>query len=206
MGVTDVGGVPMVHTGGGFGDAGGWMGMLLVIALLGGGLGYGNRGHDGGWGNEALAFHDRAMQSNFLQRDMFDIEKSVLLQGERTQAAIAQSGFQTALGQRDILTTIQSCCCETNRNIDAVRFQAEQNTNRIENAICASTRGIIDHMNAERMRQDGLTIQRLELGNMEQRLIAAQLPPRAVPAYPAPNPFVPFAPAQGGWGGGCPHA
>ena len=138
-GVTDVGGVPMVHTGD---SGGGWIGMLLVLALLGGGMGFGHHrgGHDGGVHHD-IAMHDRHMDDNFIRRDLFDIQKDVLLQGERIQNKIGESSLHTTIGFKDLQHVIDKCCCETNRNIDSVKFENERNTCKIidnQNAIAAA--------------------------------------------------------------------
>ena len=150
-GVTDVGGVPMVHTGGnGCGE--GWMGMLLVIALLGGGLGFG-RGRDGGYGGGGeLATHDRHVDNQFLQEKLFGLQKDVLLQGEHIMNKVSETGYQNALGQKDIIHAMDSCCCTTNRNIDSVKFENAQNTCKIIDNANANTQRLIDHMTADRFR------------------------------------------------------
>jgi len=150
-GVTDVGGVPMVHTGGGCGE--GWMGMLLVLALLGGGMGFG-RGRDGydGGQHHDLAMHDRHVDNQFLQEKLFGLQKDVLLQGERITNKIGENAFQAALGQKDLVHMMDKCCCETNRNIDSVKFQNAQDTCKIIDAGNANTQRLIDHLTADRFR------------------------------------------------------
>ena len=188
---------------GGFG--GGWIGMLLILALLGGGLGFGRGHHDGGnrggW-NEALAFHDSSMQSNFLKRDLFDIEKSVLLQGERVTSAISTASMQNTLGQKDLQAQIAACCCETNRNIDSVRFDNERNTNRIIENATSNTQRLLDRMCADELRQAYARIAEQGQALSEARIISAMKPQAPIPAYLQPNPFVAFTGYD--HGRGCP--
>jgi len=182
--MTDVGGVPVVHTGGwGENGGGGWIGMLLVLALLGGrgfgGFGHGcgdgyGYGHRGNFGCGELGWHDRHMENQFLQRDMFGLQKDILLQGEK------------------IIHNQDRCCCETNRNIDSVKFEACKNTDRIIENATHNTQRILDKMCADELRIAYAKI--AEMGQMasEARIIAAMKPVQPIPAYLQPNPFESF--------------
>ena len=143
--MVDVGGVPMVATGGyGNGDCwggGGILGIILVIALLGGGLGFGGygRGRDGCGGAEA--------------------------------------GYSFAL-QKDVLEN---------------RFVSEKNTCAIVHNQDVCTGKILDKMTNIEMQTLREKISGLETALSEQRITATILtnlqPPRAIPSYPAPNPY-----------------
>ena len=152
MQTTDIGGVPAVVTGGGgygFGDGcGGILGVILIIALLGGGLGFGGygRGRDGCGG---------------------------------------APGYDFAL-QKDILEN---------------RYVSEKNTGILVHNNDVNTGKILDKMTSIEMQTLREKISGLETALSEQRITSTILqnlqPPRAIPSYPAPNPYVPYAQPYG---------
>jgi len=112
------------------------------------------------------------------------------------QMQLAQNGFQA-----------QQCCCETNRNIDAVRYEAAQNTCAITNAIHMEgeqTRALINANTMQALRDKlaerdrDLQTANFQLSQQAQNstLIGA-LRPTPVPAYITTSPYqeVPYRPA-----------
>ena len=104
------------------------------------------------------------------------------------QMQLAQNGFNA-----------QQCCCETNRNIDAVRYEAAQNTCAITNAIHAegeSTRALINGINMQNLRDKleerdrELLTANFQLSQQAQNatLIGA-LRPTPIPAYVTCSPY-----------------
>lgn len=106
------------------GGMGEWMNnpffYLIFLGMFGGG-GF------GGFGGASQALTRAEMYDGFnmnqLQNDTRDIERSICaantsnLQGQSNiLQAIAQQGFNA-----------QNCCCETNRNIDSVRYELARN-------------------------------------------------------------------------------
>lgn len=200
--MTDVGGVPVVHTGNGFGDGmGGWMGMLLILALLGG-FGRGGLGGCGGAPAAPVQFAESRMESrvdfDFLRSGQFGLQRDILNQGR--DMVVGNMGLQ-----RDILLTSKDQqhsmdlgFCRTNHNIDSVKLENERNTSRIVENATANTQRILDRMAADELRQAYAQISRLEQAGSEARIqagiIAAIQPPRPVPAYAAANPFEAYIP------------
>lgn len=58
--------------------------------------------------------------------------------------AICNLGYQTQNGIHQLSTQLADCCCQTQRAIDGVNYNAERNACNIQNAIYNSTRDIID--------------------------------------------------------------
>ena len=85
--------------------------------------------------------------------------------------------------------SLQKCCCETNRNIDSVRYENAKNTCDIINANHNETQRILDAMNHYAMEQKDVKI--AEQGQLlsEQRIISAMKPVAPVPSYPVANPY-----------------
>lgn len=108
----------------------------------------------------------------------------------------------------------QNCCCETNRNIDAVRYENAKNTCDIITSGNMNTRDIIDSQNAgfqkilDTMCQDKIDALRtelqsaqLQLGNLSQtNTIINAVRPFPQPAYITCSPY---AAANTGCGVGC---
>lgn len=188
---------------------GGWWIILLMIFFWGGN-GF------GGWGNAGAqaAMTNYATQAditngfnfNQLQNDIRGVERglcdtgyenarlingatnTIVGQGQRLGEAIAQVGFNA-----------QQCCCETNRNIDSVRYEMSKNTCDITTNATANTQKILDRLcqmeaNAKdntiaQLRSD-LQAAQLTLGNnaQTQALIGA-LKPYPQPAYVVSSPY-----------------
>ena len=96
----------------------------------------------------------------------------------------------------------QQCCCETNRNIDAVRYEAAKNTCDIITAGNANTQKILDYLTQNKIDSLRTELQsaQLQLGNLSQtNTILAALQPIPKPAYPVQSPYASFT----GCGCGC---
>ena len=86
----------------------------------------------------------------------------------------------------------QSCCCETNRNIDAVRYENAKNTCDIINANTANTQRIIDMISQNQMQmlRDELSTARAALSNnIQTQNILGALQPTPRPAYVTSSPY-----------------
>ena len=146
---TDIGGIPMVQTGGygcGEGWGGGWMGLILIFALFGG----------CGFGGFGRGCNDRGGDGFPAQGYAFGLQRDVL---ENRYA-----------GEKNTLAIIESQNCNTGK--------------------------ILDKMTNIEMQNLRDKIGGLETALSEQRITATILtnlqPPRAIPSYPAPNPYVPY--------------
>lgn len=185
----------------GMGMNGGWMWILLIL-LFGGG--YGGYGVDTGLQNNFI-------ENEFLKRDIFNTNANVSEQGCANQKATLEAQYQTALGFKDQLYAQQQCCCETNRNIDAVRADAYKNTCDITTAIHAegeATRALINANTMQDLR-DRLADRDRELMTANFQLsqqaqsanIIETLQPAPKPAYITCSPY--FAYGYNPCGCGC---
>lgn len=135
---------------------------------------------------------------------------------------ITQNGYETRLGVQALGSQLANCCCDlrqeiantscaTQRGIDGVNYNMAMNSNNIQNAICNSTRDIIESNNANyRALHDEIVANRLEDKNAQiqaqqneinaLRLAASQekqnsylinelKTPCPVPAYITCNPY-----------------
>ena len=118
-----------------------------------------------------------------------------------TQAGMKDGfyGIQGALAENRFAA--QNCCCETNRNIDAVRYEGAQNTCAITNAIHAegeATRALINANTVQELRdrleaRDREVLARdFQLSQLAQTAnLVSELRPCAKPAYITCSPYSP---------------
>ena len=95
----------------------------------------------------------------------------------------------------------QNCCCETNRNIDAVRYEGAQNTCAITNAIHAegeATRALINSNVMQELRDKleardrDVLVRDFQLSQLAQSAtLVNELRPCAKPAYITCSPYTP---------------
>lgn len=210
--LADIRAATMDRDDGLFGGNGLW---LLVLFLLGGrGFGW------GGWGN---GFDGAAANGALTRAEMYDgfntqnIENGIrniqngLCDGFYAQNTTMLQGFNGI--QRDMCTgfsainagiaenrfAAQQCCCETNRNIDAVRYEAQKNTCDITTAIHSegeATRALINANTMQNLR-DKLADRDRELMTANFQLsqqaqsaaLVNELRPCAKPAYLTCSPY-----------------
>ena len=116
------------------------------------------------------------------------------------------NGLQSALAENRF--TSQNCCCETNRNIDAVRYEGAKNTCDITSAIHAegeATRALINANTMQALRDKledrdrELMTANFQLSQQAQNsYLLNELRPCAKPAYITCSPYV-----TNGCGYGC---
>lgn len=88
--------------------------------------------------------------------------------------------------------SLQKCCCETNRNIDSVRYENAKNTCDIINSNHNETQRVLDAINHYAMEQKDIKI--AEQGQLlsEARIVASMKPQAPVPAYVVPSPYASY--------------
>lgn len=187
----------------GYGDGmcgGGWFWIILILLFAGRGF---------GWGN-GEGVQDNFISGEFIKRDIFNTNQNVSATGCQTQRDILESRYTTELGFKDQLFAQQQCCCETNRNIDAVRAENFKNTCDITTAIHAegeATRALINANTIQDLR-DRLEARDRELMTANFQLsqqaqsanIINTLRPVPQPAYLTCSPYFAY---NFGSGSGC---
>lgn len=200
---TNIGMMNRANDEDGFGFGGGWGIWILLILFffvgMGGGLG-GFGGLNSGVNtltNEFLYTNlnntiDRGF--NQVANQNFGLQKDMCQGFSMTQMELLNNRFAA-----------QQCCCETNRNIDAVRYENAKNTCDIITAANANTQRIIDQMNADKIDALRTELQSAQLAlqnNAQTQTLINQLKPCPVPAYLTCSPYVTFG-ANNFAGSGC---
>ena len=146
----------------GWGGGGAWWIIILFLFMFGmggGGWGWGNRNND--------ALTSAEMQQGFdtqeITRKLDGINYGIC-DGFYAQNTTMLNGFAGVTSAvRDAQFAAQQCCCETNRNIDSVRYDAQKNTCDITTAIHAegeATRALIQKNEMQNLRD---RLQQMEL-------------------------------------------
>ena len=146
----------------GWNGGGAWWIIILFLFMFGmggGGWGWGNRGGD--------ALTRAEMQQGF---DTQEITRKLdglsygMCDGFYAQNTTMLNGFAgVTAAVRDAQFAAQQCCCETNRNIDSVRYDAQKNACDITTAIHAegeATRALIQKNEMQNLRD---RLQQMEL-------------------------------------------
>lgn len=189
-----------------FGGNGSWVFFLFFL------LAWGNGGW-GGFGGGSRGMVGEAVATNADLQRGFDTQSIIgkldglnngLCDGFYAMNTSMLNGFNGI--QRDLCSGFnginqninqsrfdaQQCCCETNRNIDALRYEASRNTCDIVNAIKedgAATRALMTQNTIQELR-DQLQAAQLQLGNISQtQTLVNELRPCARPAYITCSPY-----------------
>lgn len=192
---------------GGFGGGNNWW--ILILFFLFGGYGdFGNRGEakattadvQRGFDNQAVISKLDGLSNGLC--DGFYAANTGMLNGFHGVDTALCTGFNSvnqSINQSRF--DAQQCCCETNRNIDAVRFENSKNTCDITNAIHAEgeqTRALINANTMQNLRDKladkdrDLQSAQFQLSQLSQNAyLVNQLKPCPIPAYQVPNPCAP---------------
>ena len=144
---------------------------LVWLAVLGRGGLFGGNGAG-----------DPAVQGALTRSDLFEGFNNQDVNGQLRGITngICDGFYATNNALKDGFYGLQTCCCETNRNIDAVRFENAKNTCEITNAIHAegeATRALINANTVQALRD--------KLEDKDRQLLTAnfQLSQQAQNAY-----------------------
>lgn len=173
----------------GFGFGGGWGIWILLIMFF-----FIVIGGFGGVGSGVNTLTNEFLYTNLnntldrgfnqLANQNFGIQKDMCQGFSMTQMELMNNRFAA-----------QQCCCETNRNIDAVRYENAKNTCDIITAANANTQRIIDQMNADKIDALRTELQSAQLAlqnNAQTQTLINQLKPCPVPAYLTCSPYVTY--------------
>ena len=162
---------------------------LVWLALLG------NGGFFGGGRNDA------AVQGALTRSDLFEGFNNQDVNGQLRGITngICDGFYATRQGISELGFGMKDCCCAINRNVDAVRFDAAQNTCAITNAIHAegeATRALINANTMQDLRDKleardrDILARDFQLSQLAQTAnLVSELRPCAKPAYITCSPY-----------------
>ena len=187
------------HDDDGYGGQGSWFWIVVLFLFM---FGFGRNGM---WGNDANngALTRAEMTDGFNNQSILNKLNGIengLCQGFYAQNNTALQGFST-IGNQIMQNqfAMKECCCETNLNIDAVRYENSKNTCEITTAIhneSEQTRALIQANTIQNLR-DRLEAKNQELQTANFQLsqqaqnttLINELRPCAKPAYITCSPY-----------------
>jgi hypothetical protein len=175
---------------------------LVWLAVLGNGGIFGNRN---GYG-------DAAVQGAITRSDLFEGFNNQDVNGQlrgitngladgfyAINSGLKDGFYMTREGIAENRFAAQQCCCETNRNIDAVRYEGSKNTCEITNAIHAegeATRALINANTMQALRDKladkdrDILARDFQLSQLAQnQYLVNEIKPCAKPAYITCSPY-----------------
>lgn len=163
---------------------------LVWLAVLGNGGLFGNRGAN-----------DAAVQGALTRSDLFEgfNTQDINAQLRGITNGLCDGFYATRQGISDLGYAVKDCCCTTNRNIDAVRFENSKNTCDITNAIHAegeATRALINQNTIQELRDKleardrDILARDFQLSQFAQnQYLINEIKPCAKPAYITCSPY-----------------
>ena len=194
---------------GNFGSTWTWLFFLFFLLAWGGGgfFGGGNSSREGEL-TRAELYNSLGQQDSFMHQS--DIMRELSAFERDATNNWGEMKYDNLIGVNNIMSQMATnaaaqaqCCCETNRNIDAVRYENAKNTCDITHNAQLNTRDILEGQNAGFQRiidfltndkidslRSELQSAQLQLGNMSQTTnLINYLRPYPTPAYITASPY-----------------
>lgn len=188
--------------------------IILFFLIFGGGFG-------GGWGNwGGNSWNAAGLQGSLTRADLNDgfatmgthqkldsLTLEVNNDAHNLETSM-MSGFNNLGAQvTDSRYAAQQCCCETNRNIDSLRYENAKNTCDIISANTANTQRILDTLCEDRIQalrdkvaEQSQMLQTVSFQVSQEQQNAAlinALRPTPIPAYLTASPYQSYANGYG---------
>lgn len=184
--LADIRAVTEDNSNDGFGGSWIWIIVLFLFMFMNGGFGFGNGG----------ALTRAEMQQGFDTQEItrkLDGITNGLSDGFYAQNTTMLNGFAEVTSTvNEARFAAQQCCCETNRNIDGVRYDAQKNTCDIINAVHAegeATRNLLQQNEIQALRDKVADLQLAQSQCAQNAYLVNTLRPSAVPAYLTCSPY-----------------
>lgn len=182
------------------GFGGGWLWVFFLFFLL-------------AWGGNGFGFGNSAMAQGALTRaELYEglNNNNVVRKLDGLSDGICSLGYTTLSNFKDLQAEVSSCCCTTNRNIDAVRYENARNTCDIVRAIEKdgdATRALINANVTQALRDkivekdQQIQTRDFQLSQQAQNdYLVNKLQPTPQPAYITCSPFQSSLLAMGAYG------
>lgn len=158
-----------------------WIALIFLAAIFGGG----GFGWGGGGGANVFGEVQRGFDTTGINNKLNGLENG-LCDGFYAQNTNLLNGFA------GVSREIARCCCETNRNIDQLRFDTERQHCETRRAIDYSTDRIIGYLTnqeMDRLRAENQALRFSASQSAQNAYLINELRPTAKPAYLTCSPF-----------------
>lgn len=141
------------------GGSGLWL--FAILALMWGGNGFFGRNTEG----RCATVEDVNNSANFtrLENQVMNNGNAIRQEAEYIVNGISSLGYQNARDFAAVGTQLADCCCTTNRNIDAVRYENAMNTASINANTTAGIQKVLDRLCADKTEALQARVSQLEL-------------------------------------------
>lgn len=148
-----------------FSGAGGgmWIFALLILLLIGGGGFFGNRGPVTNGEPVTEAGLCNAMNFNNLENTVGRLNDSLQADYMGLQNGICNLGYETLRNFGATQNQLAQCCCETQRAIDGVNYNAATNTAAINANTTAQTQRVLDAIQQNKIETLQAQVNQLQL-------------------------------------------
>lgn len=187
---------PVMNVGGGYGCNDMWGGgsglwLFAILALMWGGNGFFDRNGEG----RCATVEDVNNSANFtrLENQVMNNGNAIRQEAEYIVNGISSIGYQNARDFAALGTQLADCCCTTNRNIDAVRYEGAMNTAAINANTTAGIQKVLDRLCADKTEALQARVSQLELDRAMCGVIR----------YPQAFSYAVGTPFSVGYGGCC---
>ena len=151
---------------GGFGFGSDWIGLIVILAILGwGGNGFGGGfggfgGGRGGYVEPCATKADLTAQGIVQKLDgitygisdsTYALNNSIMQGFHGVDNAICTLGYQNQQGFNALAHQLSDCCCATQRAIDGVNYNMATQACDIKHAITDSTRQVLDFLTTDKI-------------------------------------------------------
>ena len=187
LGVTPVYNLDNRNDDGMFGGGGAWI-FFLFFLLAWGGNGFGGFGGANGTVGQ---INNDFMYSN-LSNQLGRMQDQNTFISNSLQQGLCNLGYENLSNFKDLQAQLSNCRCETNRNIDAVRYENAQNTCAIIQASEKSADRIINYLTQSEIQslRDSLNTANLQLSQQAQNAhLISTLRPFPTPSYITCSPY-----------------
>lgn len=177
-------------------NGGMWIFALLILLAIGNGGFFGNNNNNDR--NATVGDVQRSQDFAAIERQLNE-GVAATRQGVYDTTAAIKDGNYNVLGElRDIqaatstgFSNMQNCCCETNRNIDSVKFDMANYSAAIQANSTANTQKVLDALNQNKI--DALQNQVNSLQLQQAMCGVPKISPYGYSMYPTwPTPPMPF--------------
>lgn len=135
-----------------------WIFALLILFGSGNGFGFGNRG---GGVSEADLCNANSFQE--LKSSVRGVSEQINGMNVNLNKGLCELGYTTLSQFNQLERELADCCCQTQRNIDSVRFDMSNYHADTNAVITAQTQKILDAISGNRMADMQSRINQLEL-------------------------------------------
>lgn len=198
----------------------GWIFAIIIFFIVAGFMNGGFFGNGNNYAQGALTRGELCQDMNFQELsnavrgvqsglcDGFYAQNTTMLNGLSGLQRDLCTGFSGVNATVNSLgSQMQNCCCETNRNIDAVRYEDAQNTCSIITNTNNGVQRILDKMcetETQNLRdQLSAVTNQLSQAVQSNNIISALQPKTPIPAYLTCSPYMSSYVAYNGLSNGC---